>query len=236
VADPECIHGLGPASACTICNGREAAETSMAETVAATTTFQPDGRREAMYARVDKLTAAQRIELGEQLMNVDINDLDEVERVLNDVEVAPSMNELAQRRMARDAEREADRHLSAEGGPAAADDVQLFELTWDMGLNNAGRRWVTQVVNEAIEARVDFRFSALESQRRCDLFCALTEYATVDEFDENNDRPFRLMLDQIGTYPDLHSAPLGKLIGSLGMEQAAALRLLISEKAWRESP
>lgn len=186
-----------------------------------------DARREAMYARVDKLTKAQQIELGEQLMNVDINDLDAVERVLHDVEHPPTVLELAQRRMAADAGRDADRRLSAEGGPAAADDVQLFELRWELSLNKLGREWVSNVVDEAVRAGVDFRYSACPSQRRADLFCALTEWACIDP--TRNDRPFRLTLNHVGTFDDLGTATLGKLVGSLTVEQAAALRDVVTQ-------
>jgi hypothetical protein len=142
-----------------------------------------------------------------------------------------SVLEMAQRRMAADAEREADRRLAAEGGPADPDDVKLYELRWEMGLTNAGRRWLSTVVEEAIQNKVDFRMSVDSTQRRCDLFCALTEYATVDVFDSRDDRPLRALLGQVSDAPDVDAAPLGRLIGSLSVEQATALRGLITELA-----
>lgn len=199
-------------------------------------TDPPHDRRAAMYVRVDALTKAQQEQLGEQLMNVDITDLDEVERILHDVENPPSVLELANRRMTRDAEREVDRRLSAEGGPANGEDVMVFELRWDVGLNNAARSWLSGVVSEAARAGVDFRYSALPSQRRCDLFNALTEWATLDQFDARHDQGFRMMLDQVGTFDDLLTATLGKLVGSLSTEQAAALRDAISAATpWNNS-
>jgi len=185
-----------------------------------------EGRRDALYARYDKLTKAQQEQFAQRLPNIDRNDLDAVESLIDNIIDPPKIIDMAQARTARDRERDADRRLAAEGGPANPDDVRLFELRWEIGMTKPGQKWVGRVVNEAID-ECDFRLSTLRSQRRADIYCALTEWATVDEFDWNHDEPFRAAIATVAVNVD--SVPVGVLIGTLMTEQAAALRRLVTE-------
>lgn len=188
-------------------------------------------RRELLYARHDGLTQAQQAEFKRRSVNINGFDLDAVEQLIDDIENPPSLLEMAKRRMSKDAGRATDRRLADEGGEPADDDVKLFELRWDMGMTDAGHRWLTVVINEAMDAGFDFRLSQFRSQRRVDLFCALTEWATVDEFDARDDRPFRAAINQVATFPHIATAPIGALVGALTADQAAGLRYLVTEIA-----
>jgi hypothetical protein len=88
---------------------------------------------------------------------------------------------------------------------------------------------VGRVVREAIDDHCDFRLSDLSTQRRADLYCALTEWATVDEFDWNHDEPFRAVIATVCNHTDAMPDALGVLVGSLSTEEAAALRRLVTE-------
>jgi hypothetical protein len=186
-------------------------------------------RREGLYARHDKLTAAQQTEFAERVVNINAADLDAVEQLLDDIESPPSMLDMAQRRMAADAAREADRRLA--DGPADPDDVKLFELRWDLGLNNNGRRWLTAVVMEGVAAGRDFRYTAHPTQRTCDLFCALTEWATVDEFNTADDTALRAVINLAAATDDVFYAPIGKLVGSMSENEARDFRLAVTDVA-----
>ena len=187
-------------------------------------------RREGLYDRFDKLTKDQQEQFVQRKPNIDSSDLDAVEALLDSIVDPPKIIDLAKQRMARDAEHEAARRLSAEGGPANPDDVRTFELRWELGMTTPGKQWVAKVVNAAISALMDFRLSQLNSQRRADIYCALTEYATTDVFDHNNDDPFLAVLNTV--HPTNTVPPtLGFAVGNLTTEQAAAMRKLVTQIA-----
>jgi hypothetical protein len=186
-------------------------------------------RRDALYARFDKLTKAQQEQFTNRLPNIDRNDLDAVEKLIDDIVDPPKIIDMAQARTARDRERDADRRLAAEGGPAFPSDIKTFELRWEMGMTKPGQKWLGRVVNEALDGGADFRLSELRSQRRADIYCALTEWATVDEFDWNHDEPFRAAIATVCNHTDAMPDAVGVLVGSLSTEEAAALRRLVTE-------
>lgn len=188
-----------------------------------------DDRRAALYARYDKLSAAKRGQFNERVANIDSSDLDAVEKLLDDIDEPPTVLDMAQHRMAKDAQREADRRLADEGGPANPSDVRTFELRWEMGMTKPGQKWIGRVVREACDAHCDFRLSELNSQRRADLYCALTEWCTVDCFDWNDDMAFRAAITTINDVLDAVGLPLGLLVGSLTTTDAAALRHVVTE-------
>jgi hypothetical protein len=185
-------------------------------------------RYEKLRARHDKLSKPQRDEFKQRSNDIDTNDLDQVEHLLDVIENPPTILESAQARMENDARREADRRLSAEGGVADPDDVKLFELRWDFNLTAAAKRWVTAIVDEAIIANHSFQLSLMNSQRRADLYCALTEWA--EHFDGKQDREFRAALDLVAADSEsVQTNPIGVVIGQLWTHEAAALRHLVTE-------
>lgn len=181
-------------------------------------------RRNALRVRHDKLTKAQQAEFRERA--IDINDLDAIEQAIDDIVNPPTVLDMAKARMAKDLEREADRRLSLEGGLADPDDVALFEARWELGgISEPGKRWIGRIVMEATEAGHDFRLSALRSQRRADIYNALTEWAVRFEPDAG---PFHAAVAAVGpVWPGDDS--LGVVIGSLTTIEAAALRHLVTE-------
>lgn len=186
-------------------------------------------RRNGLYARFYALTKKQQEEFTERLSAVDPHDLDNVERVLDDIEHPPNLLDMAKARMARDAEREADRRLSAEGGTADPDDVALFQARWDLGgITDQGKRWIARIVEEAIHDGHDFRLSVFNTQRRANIYNALTEWA-AERFDVTDDTAFRAVLRAVST--DTIDERLGFAVGSLTTEEAAALRNLVTEIA-----
>jgi hypothetical protein len=184
-------------------------------------------RREGLYNRYDKLTKTQQDEFNDRVGGIDVNNLDSVERLLDDIVTPTSVLDMAKARMAKDAQREADRRLADEGGEADNDDVVLFTARWELGgLTDQGKRWVARLVTEAIEGGVDFRLSALNSQRRADIYNALTEWAAA-RLETDDEVPFRAMLFAVG--PPQSNEPLGVVVGKLLAIEAAALRVLVTE-------
>lgn len=186
-------------------------------------------RREKLYKRHDAMTKAQQAEFRERVVAIDTDDLDAVEALIEDIEHPPKLIDMAKRRMASDQAREVDRRLSDEGGAADPDDAKVFEAAWELGLNATGKRWLGKVVNEAVEGKADFRLSVLGSQRRADIYCALTTWGTTDEFDARNDECLRAAVFTVTGVLD--ARPLGAVVGSLTTEQAAALRKLVIQIA-----
>ena len=143
--------------------------------------------------------------------------------------------QMAQERMEKDAERETARRLSAEGGEPNPEDIKLFELRWELGLTKPGRAWVSRIVAEADEAKASFRLSDYNSQRRADIYCALTEWATTDDFDWNNDEPFLaavfLAVTASGEEGADNSGSVGEIVGRLTTKQAAHLRAVVTQIA-----
>lgn len=188
-------------------------------------------RKKALYARLDKMTKAQQATFAERVGSIDRESLVSVERLMDDIENPPSVLDIARERMAKDAEREAARRLSGEGGDPDPDDVKLFELRWDMNMTAAAKRWVARVVQEGIDGGVDFRLSTLSSQRRADIYNAITEWSTY--YDENDDRVFRAAIGAIASTAivmnNIETLSIGRLIGSLTTTEAAALRNLVTE-------
>ena len=137
-------------------------------------------RKKELYGRHDKMTKAQQAEFADRVGGIDPKNLDAVEQLINEVIDPPKLLDRAKARMDRDAGRDADRRLSLEGGPADPDDVALFEARWELGgITEQGKRWIGRVVTEAIESGFDFRLSALNTQRRADIYNALTEWAVA---------------------------------------------------------
>lgn len=193
-------------------------------------------RKEALYARYDKLSQTDQDIFGARAAGIDTSDLDAVEALLDAIENPPTTLDLAKKRMADDAKRESDRRLSAEGGPASEDDVKVFEARWELGMREHAKKWTGKIVKEAIDAGADFRLSTLNTQRRADIYCALTEWATTDLYDPKDDAPFRAAIVAAldgDTAPagDVMTAPLGLLLGELTTTQAAHLRLVVTEIA-----
>jgi hypothetical protein len=185
-------------------------------------------RRTALYARHAALTAEQQEEFAERILSIDKTDLDAVDRLISDIENPPSMLTLAQRRMAKDADREADRRLSAEGGPANPEDVVEIEVRWELQLSEAGKKWLGVVVEEAIMGKVEFLLSHLSSQRRADLYCALTEYASLDLFrTPRAEQHLREAIVAASGRPA--DGPIGVCVGSLSTDEAATLRHIVTE-------
>lgn len=210
-----------------------------------------EARKAALYARYDQLTPEQQEAFGSQVVDADKDDLDAVEALLDRIENPPTTLEQAKDRMAFDAQRalsdydralaaavvesvEADSRLSAEGGEANPDDVKTFEARWELGMGARARTWTGDVVKQAIDAKCDFRLSTLSSQRRADIYCALTEWCTTDDFDPRNDTGFRAALVTAldDDLPEsVMSDSLGVLVGTLTTEQAARLRYVVTEIA-----
>ena len=188
-------------------------------------------RREGLYDRFDKLTKDQQEQFVQRKLNIDTTDLDAVEELLDNIVNPPKIIDLAKQRMARDATHEADRRLAAEGGPANPEDVTVFEARWELGLNKRGRKWVTDIVGDAIKSLFDFRYSQMNSQRRADIYCALTEWATTDEFGDED--AFLSVLATARSAAEPMTASLGFLIGNLSTEQAAEFRRLVTQIATR---
>lgn len=207
-----------------------------AETTAEPEPEAHDERKQKLYARYDKLSQTDQDIFGARAAGIDTSDLDAVEALLDAIENPPTTLDLAKKRMADDAKRESDRRLSAEGGPASEDDVKVFEARWELGMREHAKKWTGKIVKEAIDAGVDFRLSTLNTQRRADIYCALTEWATTDLYDPKDDAPFRAAIVAAldgDTAPagDVMTAPLGLLLGELTTTQAAHLRLVVTEIA-----
>lgn len=186
-----------------------------------------DERREQLYARHAALPADKQAEFSERVVGIDTNDLDAVERLIADIENPPRIIDMARDRMEADRAREADRRLSAEGGPAEPSDVALVKVRWEMGgITDDGTAWIGQLVAEAEAAHVGFRVSELEAQRRVDIYCALTEYAAAQMHTDPD--VFRGVVNVALGVPDA-ATPLGVLIGTLTTEQAALLRFVVTE-------
>lgn len=191
-------------------------------------------RKKALYARHDALTKAQQATFAERVGGIDANNLDSVERLLDDIEHPPTLLDMGQARTAKDAEREAARRLASEGGTADPDDVELFGLRWDMNLTVNAQQWVSKVVSEATSGNVnvDFRLSSMNSQRRADIYNALTEWAEHFE-PEHLERQFRAVLAAIAatkrTENLILTAPIGVLVGTLSTAEAAGLRHFVTE-------
>ncbi len=187
-------------------------------------------RKQRLYQRFDKLTPKQRAEFEEQIGGIDRENLDSVERLLDDIENPPTLLDQARERMAKDAERDAARRLSAEGGPPDPDDVKMFTVAWDF-MSTEAKRWVTKVVEEGIEGGSDFRLTTLSTQRRADLFCALTEWGT--HMGADDDRAFRAAINVVASTAivlnHIDTLSTGRLVGSLTTTDAAALRNLVTE-------
>jgi hypothetical protein len=192
-------------------------------------------RREALYARHAKLTKAQQDEFATRVLNYDRNDLDAIEGLIDSIIDPPKIIDIARARMSKDAERAAARRLSDEGGEANPDDVKLFDLRWELGLTKPGKQWLGRIVGEATAGGADFRLSALNSQRRADLYCALTEWATVDAFDWNDDAPFLAVVlaavNDSGEVGAENSTTVGEIVGRLTTKQAAVLRAAVTKIA-----
>lgn len=222
-----------------------------------------EARKAALYARHDKMTAEQQADFSVRVGMIEGSDLDAVEALMDDIEHPKSLIEIARERMARDKEREegraelragirealnepepepepvevdADTRLSIEGGAPDEGDVNEFTVRWELGMSDHGREWVGAVVNAASMADVDFRLSTLRSQRRADIYCALTEWTTVEGAERDYGRNDELFRDALRTVvartdDDMTTAPLGLLVGSLMTGEAAALRVLVTEIA-----
>src|SRR5262245_1476364 len=169
-------------------------------------------RKKILYARFDKLTGEQKARFNESIGGIDRDNLDSVERLLDDIVNPPTIRDMAQARMERDAAREADRRLSGEGGIPDPNDVAMFGLRWDFNLSAPAKRWITGIVDEAQIAHVDFRLSELSTQRRADIYCALTEWA--EHFDGKDDRAFGAAIGMVAMN-DVSDTPLGERIGRL---------------------
>lgn len=194
-------------------------------------------RKDGLYARYDKLNQEQQHAFDNRIIGIDAGDLDAVEALLDEIENPPTTQEMAKQRMAEQdkpsADEVADSRLSAEGGEADPDDVVVFEARWELGMTDPGRKWTGKIVTEAIAANRDFRLSNLRSQRRADIYCALTEWATVDDFDWRDDTKFRgalLSATDDETCADVR-IPLGEVIGNLTTKQASNLRVVVTEIA-----
>jgi hypothetical protein len=204
--------------------------------IAAISGLDPDEvRRELLYARHAKLTKAQQDEFATRILNYDASDLDAVEGLIDSIIDPPKIIDIARARMDKDRERAAARRLSDEGGEATPDDLKLFDLRWELGLTTPGKNWVGRIVNEADQANASFRLSALNSQRRADLYCALTEWATVDAFDWNDDAPFLAVVlaavNDSGEVGAENSTTVGEIVGRLTTKQAAVLRAAVTKIA-----
>lgn len=194
-------------------------------------------RKDALYGRYDELNQEQQHAFDNRIIGIDAGDLDAVEALLDEIENPPTTQEMAKQRMAEQdkpsADEVADSRLSAEGGEADPDDVVVFEARWELGMTDPGRKWTGKIVTEAIGANRDFRLSNLRSQRRADIYCALTEWATVDDFDWRDDTKFRGAL--VSATDDETCAdvriPLGEVIGNLTTKQASNLRVVVTEIA-----
>ena len=152
---------------------------------------------------------------------------------MDDIENPPKLLDMAQERMKADADREqerdAARRLSLEGGEADPDDVKLFELRWEFNMKAPARRWTGALVTEAIEGGVDFRLSTLNTQRRADIYNALTEWSQwAGQSDLDTDQAFRAALTSVCIALPA-TGPLGVMVGSLTTMEAAALRNLVTE-------
>ena len=141
-------------------------------------------KRKALYARHDKLTPEQQGDFLARVVAIDADDLDAVEKLIDDIEHPLSMIDAAKRRVADDRKREAERRQAGVGGPADEADVNEFTARWELAMNDDGRAWVAQIVMQAIERSYDFRWLSptLNTQRRADIYCALTEWTTIDGF------------------------------------------------------
>jgi hypothetical protein len=186
-------------------------------------------RRADLYARHDKLSDKQKAEFADRVVNIDTSDanLDAVEQLLADVESPPKLVDFAQRRQAADRARDADRRLSLEGGEPDPDDIRYFEVAWELALTIDAKRWLAKIVQEAIDATVDFRFSVFPSQRRADIYCALTQWG-LDVFGIHDDDDFRTALLTILASPSSPDDSLGFIVGSLTATEAADLRQLVN--------
>jgi hypothetical protein len=185
-------------------------------------------RREKLYARHDTLSAKQRAEFAERAVSIDTANLDAVEQLLDDIESPPRLVDLSLRRQAADRARDADRRLSLEGGEPDPDDIRYFEVAWELALTVDAKRWLARIVQEAIDGKVDFRFSVFPSQRRADIYCALTQWG-LDVFGIHDDDDFRTALVTIATSPVSPADSLGYIVGSLTATEAADLRQFVNQ-------
>jgi len=183
--------------------------------------------REKLYARHDKLTTKQKAEFAERAASINTADLYAVEQLLNDIENPPRLVDLSQRRQAADRAREADRRLSLEGGEPDPDDIRYFEVAWELAMTVDAKRWLTRIVQEAIKADVDFRFSKFPSKRRADIYCALTQWG-LDVFGVHDDDDFLGALVTIRSSPVSPTDSLGFIVGSLTASEAADFRQLVN--------
>jgi hypothetical protein len=196
-----------------------------------------EARKLALYARHDAMDGKLQAEFKERIAGIDTTDLDAIERLMDDIENPPTMLDMARERMRLDAERETARRLAAErleaeGGEAAPADVALFQARWEFNMNAPARRWTGQIVQEAIDAGVDFRISELNSQRRADIYNVLTEWAVEYEDSEALRAAVKFAAPTIADSlfdPNDPSSPLGLIIGLLTTAEAAELRRVVAQ-------
>jgi hypothetical protein len=115
--------------------------------------------------------------------------------------------------------------------PADEGDINVARARYEMGMTPPQREWTGARVKEAIAAGVDFRVSQKQTQRRADLYCALTEWVTGPHWDADDDATWRAVLhhatDDASVLWPLMS--VGEILGRLDMTQARQLRQSVAD-------
>ena len=180
--------------------------------------------RDALVARYNALG----VDLQERFKEKAIpkTDLAAIAAALDELEHPPTVVDMARERMAREVNRKPEPVNDDEGGPADEGDVNAAKTRFELGMSPEQRAWTGAIVRQSIDAGRDIRVTVRSTQRRADIYTALTKFATSPHWDADSDEGFRAAVyvatgDASAFWPTL---TLGDALGQLAAGQARELR------------